>query len=73
MQHGREKRFSLGWFDPAYIRQCPVMVVLDSEGKIQAFANIIPEYRRNEGTVDLMRRRGEPVLCLYRRLVGKTP
>ena len=58
MQHSREKRFSLGWFDPGYIRQCPVMVVLDPEGKIQAFANIIPEYRRNEGTVDLMRRRG---------------
>lgn len=59
LQPGREKRFSLGWFDPHYLRQCPVMVVIDAEGKIQAFANLIPEYRRNEGTVDLMRRRGE--------------
>ncbi|MGQ9825743.1 MAG: phosphatidylglycerol lysyltransferase domain-containing protein [Desulfotomaculales bacterium] len=58
-QHGGEKRFSLGWFDPHYLRQCPVMAVVDPEGKIQAFANLIPEYRRNEGTVDLMRRRGE--------------
>ncbi|MGB9905164.1 MAG: phosphatidylglycerol lysyltransferase domain-containing protein [Desulfotomaculales bacterium] len=59
LQHGGEKRFSLGWFDPHYLRQCPVMAVVDPEGKIQAFANLIPEYRRNEGTVDLMRRRGE--------------
>lgn len=57
MQKGGEKRFSLGWFDPAYIRACPVMVVRDDRGRVQAFANIIPEYRRNEGTIDLMRRR----------------
>lgn len=58
LQKGGEKRFSLGWFDPAYLRSCPVMVVRDARGNIQAFANIIPEYQRKEGTVDLMRRRG---------------
>lgn len=56
-QQGGEKRFSLGWFDPDYLRQCPIMVVKDGNGTIQAFANLIPEYRRNEGTIDLMRRR----------------
>ncbi len=58
-QHGREKRFSLGWFELNYLRQCPVMVVLDAKGNIQAFANLISEYQRNEGTIDLMRRRGK--------------
>jgi len=57
-QQGGEKRFSLGWFDPHYIKSCPVMLVKDDIGNIQAFANIIPEYQIKEGTVDLMRRRG---------------
>ena len=33
------------------------MVVYDSVGQISAFANVVPEYRRNEVAVDLMRRR----------------
>lgn len=58
-RQGREKRFSLGWFDPAYLRPCPVMTVKDSRGQNVAFANLIPEYRRNEGTIDLMRYRDD--------------
>lgn len=57
MMQGREKRFSLGWFDDDYIRHGPVMAIHTPEGLINAFANIIPEYQRNEVTVDLMRRR----------------
>lgn len=57
--HGAEKRFSLGWFDDEYIRNCPVMAVHSPEGDITASANIIPEYQLNETTVDLMRRRRE--------------
>ncbi|SMB97652.1 phosphatidylglycerol lysyltransferase [Thermanaeromonas toyohensis ToBE] len=56
-QKGGEKRFSLGWFDPSYLRGCQVMVVRDAEGHILAFANIIPEYQKREGTIDLMRRK----------------
>ncbi|HEX3011470.1 MAG TPA: phosphatidylglycerol lysyltransferase domain-containing protein, partial [Syntrophomonadaceae bacterium] len=56
-QQGGEKRFSLGWFSPGYLRHCPVMIVKDENGTIRAFANLIPEYQRNEGTIDLMRRR----------------
>ncbi|MGB9792724.1 MAG: phosphatidylglycerol lysyltransferase domain-containing protein [Thermacetogeniaceae bacterium] len=56
---GGEKRFSLGWFDTEYLRSCPVMVVRDAQETIQAFANIIPEYQRMEGTIDLMRYREE--------------
>lgn len=54
---GGEKMFSLGWFEPDYLRQTPVMVVEDERGKIQAFANIIPTYQLGQGTIDLMRRR----------------
>ena len=57
MVHGTEKRFSLGWFDDDYIRHGPLIAVHDREGSITAFANIVPEYRRNEISIDLMRRR----------------
>ena len=56
MIHGVEKRFSLGWFHSDYIRHGRLIAVHDSEGAITAFANIVPEYRHNEISVDLMRR-----------------
>jgi phosphatidylglycerol lysyltransferase len=59
LMHGSEKRFSLGWFDDDYIGNGPVMVVYTPEGIISAFANILPEYQRNESTIDLMRHRTE--------------
>ncbi len=55
-QKGREKRFSLGWFDEAYLQDGPVMAVRTPDGAICAFANIIPEYQIRETTIDLMRR-----------------
>ena len=57
MQHGGEKRFSLGWFDEAYLNDCPIIVARDASGEVVAFANIIPEYQKSESTIDLMRRR----------------
>jgi phosphatidylglycerol lysyltransferase len=59
MMHGSEKRFSLGWFDDDYIRYSPIAAVYTSQGWISAFANLVPEYQRNELTIDLMRRRHE--------------
>lgn len=56
-QHGGEKRFSLGWFDEAYLNDGPLAVVHDAEGTLVAFANVIPEYQKSESTIDLMRRR----------------
>jgi phosphatidylglycerol lysyltransferase len=53
--HGTEKRFSLGWFDEAYLQSGPVMVVCDHEDRLVAFANIVSEYQRNEISIDLMR------------------
>jgi phosphatidylglycerol lysyltransferase len=59
MTEGSEKQFSLGWFHEEYLRDCEIVVVQTAEGKISAFANVIPEYQLNEITIDLMRRRAE--------------
>jgi phosphatidylglycerol lysyltransferase len=55
--HGAEKKFSLGWFDEDYLRDCEIAAVHAPDGAITAFANIIPEYQCNDATIDLMRRR----------------
>ncbi|MBV6623293.1 MAG: bifunctional lysylphosphatidylglycerol flippase/synthetase MprF [Rivularia sp. (in: Bacteria)] len=59
MMQGSEKRFSVGWFDEDYLRDCEIAVVETNDGEISAFANIIPEYQLNEITIDLMRRKIE--------------
>jgi phosphatidylglycerol lysyltransferase len=51
-----EKQFSLGWFEYDYIRDCLVMTITGEDGNHIAFANIFPEYQKNEMTVDLMRK-----------------
>jgi phosphatidylglycerol lysyltransferase len=50
----REKGFSLGFFDPAYIAQNPVAVV-DSAAGIAAFANLWQGAGKEELSLDLMR------------------
>ncbi|MFZ0532390.1 MAG: phosphatidylglycerol lysyltransferase domain-containing protein, partial [Anaerolineales bacterium] len=55
--HGTEKRFSLGWFDEAYLNSTPVIVIHSPDGIIDAFANILPEYQASEASIDLMRHR----------------
>ena len=52
---GAEKKFSLGWFDDDYLRDCEIAVVQNKAGQPVAFANIIPEYQNPEATIDLMR------------------
>jgi len=52
---GSEKRFSLGWFDEDYLQSEPLMVVYDPYDHPVAFANIVPEFQRNEISIDLMR------------------
>ncbi|MCB0210078.1 MAG: flippase-like domain-containing protein [Anaerolineae bacterium] len=59
MMHGREQRFSFGWFDDDYVRNEPVMAIHTPEGDISAFTNIVTEYKRNGVSTDLMRRRAE--------------
>ena len=57
MAQGSEKRFSLGWFDEAYLRDCEIAVVHTADGDVAAFANLMPEYQLNEMTIDMMRHR----------------
>ena len=52
----RERAFTLGRFDPAYLRGTPVLAVVDEAGQILAFANVIESYRSGIGNFDLMRR-----------------
>jgi phosphatidylglycerol lysyltransferase len=56
---GSEKKFSLGWFDPDYLRDCEIAVVENAQGTPIAFANLVPEYQLNEATIDLMRHRSD--------------
>ncbi|HWP47271.1 MAG TPA: phosphatidylglycerol lysyltransferase domain-containing protein [Candidatus Limnocylindrales bacterium] len=57
----RERGFTLGRFEPNYIRSTPLFVAIDQNGQILAFANIVPSYCKGEATIDLMRhRRGVP-------------
>lgn len=53
--NGQEKGFSLGWFAEDYVGNARVMACHDPEGGVVAFANLVPEYQRNEWTIDLMR------------------
>jgi phosphatidylglycerol lysyltransferase len=50
----REKRFSLGYFDRAYLVRTPLAVVRRGE-RIIAFANVFAPDAREEFTIDLMR------------------
>jgi len=56
---GAEKKFSLGWFDDDYLRECEIAVVHDKSDRPVAFANIIPEYQIPEATIDLMRHQAD--------------
>jgi len=51
----RERTFTLGLFDPEYIRSTPVYAAVDPMGKILAFVNSIPSFCKGEATIDLMR------------------
>ena len=52
-----EMRFSVGWFDEAYLNSCRVLVVRDSGGHIEAFTNIVEGFPADQVTADLMRHR----------------
>jgi phosphatidylglycerol lysyltransferase len=51
----KERGFSLGFFSEAYLQRNPIAVVKNSENEIVSFANIIPSYTKEIGTIDLMR------------------
>lgn len=51
---GEEKGFSVGRFDPDYLRETPLAVLM-LDGKATAFANLTPTRDRSRIGVDLMR------------------
>ncbi len=57
IMQGSEKQFSVGWFDKEYLQGCEIATVINREGEVTAFANFVPEYQKNDATIDLMRRR----------------
>jgi phosphatidylglycerol lysyltransferase len=51
-----ERGFVMGYYSEAYIDNCPIMVVRDAAGTIQAFLNLIPApFDPEEATFDLLR------------------
>ncbi len=53
----RERKFTLGLFEPNYVRSTEVFAAVDGQGKILGFVNIVPSYKKGEVSLDLMRRR----------------
>ncbi len=53
----RERTFTLGQFDPAYVRSSPVLVLRSASGRGEAFINLIHDGAAGELTFDLMRHR----------------
>ena len=53
-KHTREKHFSLGKFDEAYVKNFPVAIVRDN-GKIVAFATVWESAAKEDLSADLMR------------------
>ena len=50
-----EKGFSLGYFDEAYLQESSLALVRNQEGKMVAFANVMPNYQDNIASIDMMR------------------
>lgn len=50
-----EKGFSLGFFDRDYLRRSAIAIVIDSNGEITAFTNIMPDKNKEVLSIDLMR------------------
>jgi phosphatidylglycerol lysyltransferase len=51
----RERQFSIGSFDPAYLLSNPCALITDASGRVVAFANLLLGPKRAELSVDLMR------------------
>jgi phosphatidylglycerol lysyltransferase len=54
---GKEKRFSMGWFEKDLIGSNPLAVVREPEGMAVAFSSLMSEYNLDEISIDLMRHR----------------
>ncbi len=55
----RERAFTLGQFEPNYLRSSPVLAAVDKDDKVLAFVNLMYIANLKEISADLMRRRTE--------------
>jgi phosphatidylglycerol lysyltransferase len=55
----RERGFTLGAFEPTYVRSTPIFAAVDRDERMLGFVNLIPSFRKGEATIDLMRRGSE--------------
>ncbi len=55
----RERTFTLGNFDDSMLQELDIMVARGRNGRIEAFASIVPSYRMPEGNFDMLRYGGE--------------
>jgi len=55
----RERAFTVGRFDPDYLRSTTVLALVNTAGVVAAFVSLLPTYRSVNGNFDLMRRGAE--------------
>jgi phosphatidylglycerol lysyltransferase len=67
----RERGFTLGLFDPDYVRSTTVIAAVDRNNRILAFVNVLPSYKSGETRADLMRRRTDAPNGIMDYLFGK--
>lgn len=61
----REWHFLTGRFDEEYLQQVPLCILRDKAGRVVAFANELPSYKKGVISVDLMRHlRSAPPNCI---------
>jgi len=54
-RNASEMKFSMGWFDRAYLNTTPVLTLKNETGKLIAFVNLVDEFQNHELAVDMMR------------------
>jgi phosphatidylglycerol lysyltransferase len=67
----RERGFSLGLFEPDYVRTTTVLAAVDGQNRILAFVNLVPSFTKGQTTIDLMRRRTDAPNGIMDYLFGK--
>lgn len=57
MPHHEEWQFLTGRFDTDYLKDCPLFVLRDKTNRAQAFVTELPSFKKDVGSIDLIRHR----------------
>jgi phosphatidylglycerol lysyltransferase len=68
----KEVAFTQGVFDPTILREQVILTIENSEEKVLAFLNIIPDYAPGEATYDLIRKTDDAPNGVLDMLLAKT-